>query len=53
MEFRVPPLSIGSVIAIVVFVLAIVLLIVKPDDPDTDRTAVFGLIAALAVARLT
>jgi hypothetical protein len=46
-------MSIGFVIAIIVLVLAVVMLMVHPDNPDTERTAIFGLIAALAVARMT
>ena len=49
MNFSLPPFSIGSVIAIIVLVLAIVLMIVEVPSP----LVFLGLIAALAVARLT
>lgn len=45
-----PVLSLGSVVAIVVLVLAVVLLVV---GHALTAMIVFGLIAALAVARLT
>lgn len=50
MDWRIPPISIGSVIAIIVLVIAIVLMVI--DEP-LEPVQVFGLIAALAVARLT
>jgi ribose/xylose/arabinose/galactoside ABC-type transport system permease subunit len=42
-----PPLSIGSVVAICVLVLCVVLAVIQ------GPTVILGLIAALAVARLT
>lgn len=53
MEWRVPPVSLGSILAVIVLVLAIVFFAVRPDDPDTERAVVYGLIGLLAVARLT
>ncbi len=47
MNLAFPPLSIGSVIAIVVLVLVVVLAVVQ------GPTVVLGLIGALAVSRLT
>ena len=48
MNFTLPAFGVGSVIAIVVLVLALVLMVVGQLDVKTG-----GLIAALAVARLT
>ena len=48
MNFALPPFSIGSVIAVIVLVLAVVFMAVGQLD-----FKVGGLIAALAVARLT
>jgi len=50
MNMAFPPLTIGSVIALLVILLAILGMIgVLPDSPVVG----FGLVAALGVARLT
>jgi hypothetical protein len=50
MNLQMPVWSIGAVIAVVVLVLAIILIVL---DKALTAPLVFGLIAALAVARLT
>ena len=50
MNIAMPVWSLGSIIALIVLVLAIILLVI---GHALTATLVFGLIAALAVARLT
>ena len=50
MNVAMPTWGIGAIIALVVLVLAIILLVI---GHALTATIVFGLIAALAVARLT
>lgn len=45
-----PALSIGAIVALIVLVLAIILIVI---GHAVSAVLVFGLIAALAVARLT
>ena len=50
MNFTMPAFSIGSLIAVVVLVLSVVLLVI---DQPLDKNLILGMIGALAIARLT